>query len=178
MDPLALLQKYYKPDSLLYSLLLAHSEAVSKKALAIARNNADKNPDLDFIYEAAMLHDIGVFLTYAPNIHCYGKEPYICHGYLGNSLLQQEGYPKHGLVCERHTGAGLDVRNIIIHNLPLPHRDMMPLSVEEQIICLADSFFSKSSNNQEKSLSAVRKGMAKHGEQQLERFDHLCALYL
>jgi len=42
-----------------------------------------------------------------------------------------EGYPKHGLVCERHTGTGITLEMIIKNNLPLPHRDMVPVSMEE-----------------------------------------------
>ena len=36
-----------------------------------------------------MLHDIGIFQTDAPGIHCFGSQPYICHGRLGAELLRK-----------------------------------------------------------------------------------------
>ena len=90
-----------------------------------------------------MLHDIGIFLTDAPGIFCFGDKPYICHGYLGADLLREEGFPRHALVCERHTGAGISAESIIKQDLPIPHREMLPVSMEEQVICFADKFFQK-----------------------------------
>lgn len=99
-----------------------------------------------------MLHDIGIFRTDTDGIHCFGTYPYICHGYLGSELVAAEGFPKHALVCERHTGAGLSLQSILEQNLPVPHREMVPLSLEEQIICFADKFFSKTKLDREKSV--------------------------
>ncbi|MDE8698292.1 phosphohydrolase, partial [Bacteroides cellulosilyticus] len=96
--------------------------------------------DKDFLYEAGMLHDIGIFLTNAPGIFCFGDQPYVCHVYLVADLMRQEGYPRHALVCERHTGAGLSLDDIISQKLPVPHRDMLPVSLEEQVVCFADNF--------------------------------------
>lgn len=104
MDPIKIIQKFYKIDSKAYNLLVPHSEAVARKALETARKVPHLNPDLKFIEEAAMLHDIGIFLTNDPGLGCFGDKPYICHGYLGRELLEKEGFPKHALVCERHVG--------------------------------------------------------------------------
>ncbi len=50
-----------------------------------------------------MLHDIGIFLTDAPGIHCHGTAPYIAHGYLGADLLRRERYSEDvARVAERH----------------------------------------------------------------------------
>lgn len=141
MDPLLLIDKYYPEDNELKHILLKHSRSVANKALAMARKHPELNLDLQFIEEAAMLHDIGIFQTDAEGICCFGKYPYICHGYLGAELVRKEGFPKHALVCERHTGAGLSLQNIIQQDLPVPHREMTPVSLEEQIICFADKFF-------------------------------------
>jgi len=46
-------------------------------------------------------------------------------------------------VCERHVGVGITAEEIKRHNLPLPEYDMVPISIEEQVICFADKFFSK-----------------------------------
>ena len=53
-----------------------------------------------------------------------GRASYICHGVEGRRMLEAEGLPRHALVCERHTGAGLTVDDIISQRLPLPLRDM------------------------------------------------------
>ena len=128
MSPQGLIDKYYPEANELRHILLTHSRSVADKALWIADRHPELSLDRDFLYEAAMLHDIGIFLTDADGIYCFGDKPYICHGYLGADLVRSEGYPRHALVCERHTGAGLALEDIIAQNLPVPHRDMLPVS--------------------------------------------------
>lgn len=98
MEPLSVIQKYYKEGTKLYNIYFTHVSQVTDKALSIARNHPELAVDVRFIEEAGMLHDIGIFQTNAPHIACQGSFPYICHGYLGRELLTVEGYPKHGLV--------------------------------------------------------------------------------
>jgi len=144
MDTFSIIEKFYTPGSRLYEILVNHSRIVTKKSLEIARNLPHMNLDTRFIKNAAMLHDIGIFRTRAASIGCTGEALYICHGYLGRELLDKEGLPpEYGLVCERHTGAGITKENIVSNDLPLPHRDMVPLSLEEKIICAADKYHSK-----------------------------------
>ena len=107
MEPLEIIGKYYKPRSKAYKILISHSNLVTEKALKIAHRRKDLNPDLIFIEEASMVHDLGIFMTNAPDLFCFGEYPYLCHGYLGCEFLTAEGYPEHGLVCERHTGVGI-----------------------------------------------------------------------
>ncbi|MDR1373112.1 MAG: HDIG domain-containing protein [Dysgonamonadaceae bacterium] len=171
MNPEDIIQKHYRQDRDLYKILIDHSYDVAAKALSIAKKHPEMNLDTTFIHEAAILHDIGIFKTRSPKIHCYGNYPYICHGYLGSELLKAEGYPRHALVCERHTGTGLSLKRIIEQNLPLPHRDMQPESMEEQLICFADKFFSKSSPGKEKKPDKIRRSLAKHGQEPVDRFD-------
>ena len=178
MNPLALIDKYYPEDNELKHILLVHSRSVADKALDMARKHPELNLDLTFIEEAAMLHDIGIFLTNAPGIFCFGDQPYICHGYLGADLMRREGYPRHALVCERHTGAGLSLDDIIAQNLPVPHRDMLPVSMEEQVICFADKFYSKTHLEREKTVEKARKSISNFGNVGLERFDHWCEQFL
>jgi len=175
MNPEEILEKYYLRDSQLWTVLVEHSKAVRDKALDIASEHPELKADLQFISEAAMLHDIGIYLTHAPDLYCFGDLPYICHGYLGRELLEKEGFPKHALVCERHTGTGLSLLEIQSQHLPIPHRDMIPVSIEEEIICFADKFFSKSHDlTKPKKLAKIRKSMVKHGENQVRRFDQWC----
>ena len=172
MDSIRLLQKYYKPDSKAYNILLVHSMAVTKKALAVAEKVPHLSPDREFISEAGMLHDIGIFLTNAPEIDCNGTRPYICHGYLGRELLEKEGFPKHALVCERHVGVGLSIKDIEDQKLELPKRDMRPVTIEEEIVCCSDKFFSKNSDGgvKEKSVEQILLGIRKHNEDGVIKF--------
>lgn len=171
MNPLNIIDKYYTPGSALHHILLTHSEQVARKALDVAKRHPELNLDTAFLREAALLHDIGIYLTDAPSIHCTGTAPYIAHGYLGAELMRREGYPRHALVCERHTGTGIPLSQIIAQNLPLPHRDLMPVSLEEQVICFADKFYSKSHLDKERSIEKVRQSISRYGEEGLTRFD-------
>lgn len=177
MNVIELINKYYTPGRQL-DILLTHSRSVADKALQIAANHPELHLDKTFLEEAAMIHDIGIFLTNAHGIDCVGTEPYICHGYLGADLMRKEGYPRHALVCERHTGAGISVIDIEKSGLPLPHRDMLPVTLEEQLICFADKFFSKTHLDREKSVEAARKSISKFGTEGLRRFDNWCDLFL
>jgi uncharacterized protein len=173
MDVISIIKKYYPPYSMVYSILVNHSRLVAEKALQVAGRVSAQGPDLLFIEEASMLHDIGIFLTNSPHIGCYGDKPYICHGYLGRELLEKEGLPRHAIVCERHVGAGLTVNDIETGKLPLPCRDMRPVTLEEQIICFADKFYSKLEDKLmiEKTIPQIRSELARHGESRLRKFD-------
>ena len=178
MKVLDLIDKYYPQDNELKHILNGHSRSVADKALWIAGKHPELNLDTVFLEEAAMLHDIGIFLTHAPGIQCFGTEPYICHGYLGAGLVRKEGFPRHALVCERHTGAGLSLKDIMDQKLPVPHREMLPVSMEEQVICFADKFFSKTHLDREKTVEGARKSIAKYGDEGLQRFNNWCKLFL
>lgn len=173
----SILQKYCKDDKQLH-ILVTHSRAVADKALEIARRHPELGADEAFIEEAAMLHDIGIVGVNAPAIACTGTEPYICHGILGAEILRREGMERHALVCERHTGTGLTLQQIVEQQLPLPHRDMQPQSIEEQIICFADKFFSKTRLDTEKSVEQARRSLEKFGEEGLVKFDAWCERFL
>jgi uncharacterized protein len=172
-----LINKYYNnlPETKEY--LLAHSRAVAKKSIKIA--NKVKGVDIKFIEQAALLHDIGIFITHAPHIGCYGKEPYIRHGVLGREILEEEGLIKHALVAERHIGVGLTVKEIKEQKLPLPTRDMTPQTREEEIIAYADLFFSKSHHpiDEEKSMEQIKKGLSEFGTRKITIFNQWAKKY-
>lgn len=173
-----IIKKYYEEGSALLELLMTHSEMVARKALAVAET-AKLNIDRDFVYDAAMLHDIGIFKCNAEGIYCFGEEPYIRHGLIGGELLRREGVDEaYARVCERHTGAGLTTKEIVETGMPLPPIDLLPETLEEKLICYADKFYSKSGNpREEKSLDRVRKSMAKYGPDSLARFEALHTLF-
>ena len=108
-----IIEKYYKENPKLKEILIEHSEKVKNKALEIAQNIPELHPDLKFIEEASMLHDIGIIKVASQNIGATGEDPYIKHGILGREILEKEGLKKHDLVCERHVGIGLRNDEII-----------------------------------------------------------------
>lgn len=174
MRSLALLDKYYPSGSPTRDLLLAHSRAVAAKALQAACAVAEQmHVDLDFVEEAALLHDIGICFTAAPALGCFGELPYLAHGYKGRELLEAEGLPRHALVCDRHIGVGISAAEIRLQKLPLPERDLLPVSLEEQIITYADLFFSKDPEraHREKSVEQVRAGLSRFGAKKVATFD-------
>lgn len=173
-----IIKKYYEEGSPLYNILITHSVSVAEKAIEILKLHPEWNLDQDFIYESSLLHDIGIFMTNAPKILCYGKYPYICHGYLGAEIVRKEGLPKHALICERHTGSGLTKEDLKRENLPIPCRDMLPESLEEKLVCFADKFYSKTKLNEVKTIDQIRQSLSKYGNESLYRFDDMLKIFI
>lgn len=170
IDPYKIINQNYRKKSIVYHKLVTHSKIVAKRALSIASEHPELKANKEFLEEAALLHDIGINLTHAPNLGCYGKEEYIAHGHLGANLLRSLGYPKHAKVCERHTGTGLTKSEIKIRKIPIPINDYMPLSIEEKIICYADKFYSKGNLDKVQSIENVRLRMEKYGKAKAKTF--------
>ncbi|MCE7984936.1 MAG: HD domain-containing protein [Caldilinea sp. CFX5] len=172
-DYFRIIHKYIPPDSPTYPIYLIHCQLVANKALTIAKNLRLSEKKQTFIEEAAMLHDIGIIRTNTPDIFCYGDLPYLCHLSEGRAILEAEGLPRHALVAETHVGVGLTKEQIQEQGLPLPHRDMKPTTIEEEIISFADLFYSKNSEKlwREKPLKKVRENIAKRGKDQLAILD-------
>lgn len=166
------INRFYPADPALHDLPYTHSRAVADLALEINARHPELGADSQFIEDAAMLHDIGIVACNAPSIHCHGQLPYICHGIEGARILAEAGLLRHALVCERHTGSGITAEEIADNALPLPERDMLPISPEEKIICYADKFYSKNpaSLMRRKTLDEVLKDMERHGAAPLRRF--------
>lgn len=173
MDYNEIIDLYYPAGTLRRDIFLKHARSVAQKALEIAKQKRLQLKD-DEITEAAMLHDIGIFMTDAPGIDCHGSAPYIAHGILGAQLLRDNGFDeKYARVAERHTGAGISVTDIDEMSLPLPRRDLMPESLLERLICYADKFYSKSGDMKEKSIERVCASMSRHSKSTSQRFEAL-----
>ena len=179
IDTLSIIYRFYEPESDLCELLIKHSTQVAELSRQFSQRLIDNHVpvDIDFVCEAAMLHDIGIVHTDASGIYCYGTEPYIRHGVLGRVMLDEIGLFRHALVCERHTGTGLSIREIEKQNLPLPHRDLLPQSIEEKIVCYADKFFSKSHPDAIRSIEMARSKLLKFGEETVTRFDEMRSVF-
>ena len=174
MTPMALLEKHFSGNQAAFDIVYRHSRMVADKALAIAGSAANAAElDLRFIEEAALLHDIGVSGIHAPKLHCFGPAPYICHGIIGREILEAEGLPRHALVCERHIGVGLTAGDIALQGLPLPPREMSPVSFCERIVALADLFYSKKTGalELEKSVDQVRCDLLRFGSEKVVIFE-------
>lgn len=184
-----IIDHYYPSSSPLCDVLLQHSTSVMQRARLIAANHPELGLDTDFLVCAAMVHDIGIVRCHAPAIHCHGTEPYICHGVLGAAMVRDyfTVLPANDLlsgtmstdvtlaerlarVCERHTGAGITARQIRSQQLPLPERDYLPETIEEQVICYADKFYSKTRLTHEKTLEEAARSLQKFGEEGVQRF--------
>lgn len=177
-----IIDKFYPADGNLRRLLLLHSRQVADRALLIAERHPELGADREFLENAAMLHDVGIFLTDAPGICCEGTAPYLLHGRLGAELMRREADEAGrteceralceaiARVCERHTGTGLTVANIREQGLPLPEQDFVPETIEEQIVCYADKFYSKSHPERERTVEQTARSLEKFGAAGVEKF--------
>lgn len=77
MDYQAIINQYYPEENKLKHILLVHSRSVANKALAIVDQHPELHINRQFVEEAAMLHDIGIFKCNAPGIQCFCNAPYI-----------------------------------------------------------------------------------------------------
>jgi uncharacterized protein len=179
IDALALLDKYYPPGSDAHRILVRHSRSVAAKAARVTRCLPAATVDKAFVIQAALLHDIGIRFTAAPALGCFGELPYLCHGLKGREILEAEGLPRHAMVCERHIGVGLTAAEIRRQNLPLPCRDMAPITLEEQIVAYADLFFSKdpARDGSERSADQVRNALMRFGMDKVAIFDQWHAMF-
>ncbi|MDE6396343.1 MAG: HDIG domain-containing protein [Muribaculaceae bacterium] len=171
----SVVDRHYPPGEA-RTIMLTHSRMVAELA-NILNHRCNLGLDSEAVETAAMLHDIGIIMTDARGIGCYGSEPYIRHGILGADMIRRNGLPEWAArVAERHTGAGLTADDIISQELPLPlDRVLVPETVLERLICYADKFYSKNpgSLTVRKPGDRVRISMARHGDSTLARFEAL-----
>ena len=169
---------YYPAGTPLRDIYLRHCTSVA--VLAADINSACRlGLDAQLVEEAAMLHDIGIFLTEASSIHCHGEMPYILHGVAGADLLRIEGFSEElARVAETHTGSGLTREEIEKAGIPIPpNRDTMPTTILEKLICYADKFYSKSGDMKRKSVKQVEQEIGRHGQAALDRFLELKKMF-
>lgn len=179
MNPIEVIEEVYSTNLIAKRYLLMHSQKVADKALEIAKKCPHLQIDQRFVYEAAMMHDIGIIFTSANSIGCFGYEPYIKHGIIGQKILLEKGFQAHALVCLTHMGAGLSKKEIIEAKLPLPIIDMLPQSNEEKLICFADKFYSKIRKHIEtpKTLEQVKADIRVYGDENYQRLLELIDLF-
>lgn len=142
---IAILKKHSK-DKKSFSIVLSHVKLVERIALKIA-NKIKKNGhpvDIELVKVGSLLHDIGRF-------SCPPKTKMsIRHGIVGGTILRKEAKdPKNkkiksmllkcASVCDRHIGVGIMKSDIKKQGLDLPVKDLVPKTLEENIISYADN---------------------------------------
>lgn len=179
MNVTEIIDRFYPVDNELKNIYMVHARKVTDMALEMATRHPELDIDTEFVREAAMLHDIGIFLTDAPRIYCFGTEDYICHGYLGGELLRSLGMERHARVCERHTGTGLRKEKIAENKWNIPVKDFVPETLEEQLVCFADKFFSKTRYLEHpRTFEEVVASMHKISEESVARVEEWAKMFL
>ncbi|MCK5916190.1 MAG: HDIG domain-containing protein [Deltaproteobacteria bacterium] len=121
-NALNLLEQYGKGES-----WIQHCLAVAKLATVFSEILANKTDiDTEFLRSAALLHDIGRYVTHDP----------ILHGVEGYKLLIGLQHHKEAFVCASHILYGLSSREAVRYGLP--EKDFIPVSFEEKLIPLID----------------------------------------
>lgn len=86
--------------------------------------------DLGLVTAGALLHDIGRSVDHS-----------IMHAYIGSQIVASHGLPQELVdIVRKHTGAGLDARDV--EEMGLPPGDYMPRTLEEKIVAHADNMVS------------------------------------
>ena len=179
IDVKGIIDYYYPVENELKNIYMVHAEKVTALALEMARRHPELEIDMLFVEEAAMLHDLGIFLTDAPRIFCCGSESYLCHGYLGAELLRSRGYERHARVCERHTGTGLTKELVAANGWNLPVKDFVPETIEEQLICFADKFYSKTKFLETpRTLEQVVESMRKISDESVKKIKQWAEMFM
>lgn len=130
-----------------FDIIWTHSNIILKVVEKIVSNLEEKGfaVNEDLLREGVLLHDIGVYSCYDEELNNNSDAPaYIKHGIIGYEILKKEGLSESvARFARSHTGVGLTIQDIENGNLPLPKIDMIPIFLEEEILCYADKFHTK-----------------------------------
>jgi uncharacterized protein len=113
--------------------VVAHSKAVSKKAVKIAENyskKTDATVDMEQVKYGALVHDIGRSKTHS-----------IQHAVVGAEILSDLNFPECYInITLKHIGAGIPCDEA--EELGLPKKNYIPSTIEEKIVAQADNLIS------------------------------------
>jgi len=164
----ALLRKYAAGEES-YAIVARHGLEVLAKAIeVIRRKQLYDRVDFELVVSGCLLHDIGALGFFDRQ----DMDGYIRHGILGAEILEREGREREALIAKRHTGAGLTREEIAQAGWDLPREDMLPISLEERIVCYADKFSSKRPDAHE-TIETIMKEFENYGPEPLARFQAL-----
>ncbi len=106
---------------------IRHCFAVADAALRMGRAVASyRAVNLEFLWSAALLHDMGRHVTHDP----------ILHGVEGYKRLSSLGHHEEAHICAAHILFGLKAEEAA--QVGLPGRDFMPRTIEARMVTLAD----------------------------------------
>ena len=107
--------------------ILEHCESTRRKAVYIVQRVCLKVAvNIELVRVGALLHDIG-----RARVHD------ITHGVVGGLILKEQGFPSAVVrMVERHVLGGFTASEAEL--VGLPHRSFLPVTEEEQIVCVAD----------------------------------------
>jgi len=109
--------------------VINHCKAVRHVAVKIAKKSG---ADIELVQAGALLHDIGRSQTHS-----------IFHAVKGARIAKKLGLPESIInIIERHVGAGISKEEA--KKLGLPEKDYIPITLEEKIVCHADSLIADS----------------------------------
>ena len=101
------------------------------------------------------------------------------YGYFGAEHLRELGYERHARVCERHTGTGISKEQIVANGWNLPVKDFYPETMEEQLVCFADKFFSKTKFlDKPRTFEQVVESMAKISEESVLKIHEWAKVFM
>ncbi len=100
---------------------------------AVAEAVAERIPcNRELVFAGALLHDIGRSVDHS-----------IMHAYEGYRMLLDMGLPEDlAEIVKKHTGAGLDQKDV--EEFGLPPGDYIPVTIEEKIVAHSDNLVSDS----------------------------------
>src|SRR4030042_4773067 len=104
--------------------VIRHCMAVRDVAVKIEKK---ANADVRLVEAGALLHDIGRSKTHG-----------ILHATEGAKIAEKMRLPDSIIkIIERHIGAGIAAKDAV--KIGLPEKDFVPMTLEEKIVCHADS---------------------------------------
>lgn len=174
------LHKKYAPSKEILNLVWSHSQIVERMVQNIIANHPELAIDKELARSGALVHDIGVYMVEACPCHRKGREgniePYIKHGVIGANMLRKEGLGEDlARIVERHIGTGIEKEQIIERNLPLPHKDFIPETLEEKLVGYADNFHSKKPKFN--SYTEIKEDLSRYGQENVKRLEEARKLF-
>ncbi len=143
-DQVKALHERFAPHPAALDLVWTHCEIVARIAEQVVAR-LHEPVDGRLVRAGALLHDVGVHRLYEADGRL-DHRGYVRHGLLGEELLRGLGLPEILCrFCSHHTGVGITHEDVVRQGLPLPARDYLAETLEEEVVMYADSFHSKTS---------------------------------
>ncbi|KOX09958.1 HD domain-containing protein [Nocardiopsis sp. NRRL B-16309] len=166
------LHEKYAPTPEAFALVYTHCEIVC----AVAEQLLDRSGlalNRSLVRAGCLLHDIGVYRLFGTTGRL-DHAHYVSHGVLGHEILAGEGLP--GALCRfcsHHTGVGLTRVDVREQGLPIPEKDYVAESPEEELVMYADKFHSKRNPPVFVTADSYAASVARFGEEKVIRFKEM-----